>query len=297
MQLALPDLISKYLKYMENIESSSPLTIKAYSKDLEQAYSQVKTSPISIDSLWNHTRLGLNQWSRLSLASRNRKVATLKSFFNWLYQEKIIDKNYAHLLVCPKVPKKIPHFMSVDEVMSVIQFYSQTKNDLKHTREITLFILLYSGGLRISEACNLKWSAISFSQRRITILGKGNKERVLVLPEFCMDYLKNLKEKNFAEIGISEDYLFGADPLNPRAGFEMIRQCGKKSGLMNNLNPHALRHSFATHLLASGANLRILQKLLGHESLQATEKYTHLNIDTLARTMENTHPLGNLKTK
>lgn len=293
MSLPLRELIAKYLKYMENIESCSPLTLKAYSKDLEQAYAQVEKSHISIESLWNYTRLGLNQWSRLSLASRNRKVATLKSFFNWLYQEEYIDKNYSHLLVCPKVPKKIPHFMSVDEVMSVIQFYSKAENNIKNTKEVSLFILLYGGGLRISEACNLKWSAISFSQRKVSILGKGNKERVVIIPEFCIKYLENLKA--VSDLG---DYVFGADePLNPRTGFEMIRQCGKKSGLMNTLNPHALRHSFATHLLASGANLRILQKLLGHESLQATEKYTHLNIDTLARTMENTHPLGNLKIK
>ena len=291
MMLKLPNLISNYLKYMENIESCSPLTLKAYKNDLGQAYSQIPLGDLSVESLWNHTRLGLNQWSKLSLASRNRKVATLKSFFNWLYQEKYISQNYSHLLICPKVPKKIPHFMSVDEVMSVIQNYSLRNLDLKETKEITLFILLYGGGLRISEACHLKWSAITFSQRKVTILGKGNKERILVLPAFCIDHLLNLKQKH------RSDFLFAESALNPRTGFEMIRNCGKKAGLMNTIHPHALRHSFATHLLASGANLRVLQKLLGHDSLQATEKYTHLNIDSLARTMENNHPLGKVKLK
>lgn len=297
MILNLEELIPKYLKYLENIELCSAHTLKAYRIDLDQAYAQAEKKTLSQDMLWNHTRLGLNQWSRLSLASRNRKVATLKSFFNWLYQEKYIDKNYSHLLVCPKVPKKIPHFISVDEIMSVISFYTSRPLNLKETREIALFILLYAGGLRISEACNLKWSSISLSQRKMTILGKGHKERILVVPAFCIDHLENLKQKTLHEDGIETDYVFGSTPLNPRAGFEMIRNCGKKSGLMNILNPHALRHSFATHLLASGANLRVLQKLLGHESLQATEKYTHLNIDSLARTMENNHPLGNLKIK
>ncbi len=291
MTLNLPNLISNYLKYLENVESCSKLTIKAYINDLSQAYKPVLNQNLTVEALWNQTRLGLNQWSKLSLSSRNRKVATLKSFFNWLYQEKHINQNYSHLLICPKVPKKIPHFMSVDEVMSVIQHYSLRDLDLKETKEITLFILLYGGGLRISEACNLKWSAISFSQRRLTILGKGNKERILILPAFCIDHLQNLKKKHDSE------FLFAETALNPRTGFEMIRNCGKKAGLMNTIHPHALRHSFATHLLASGANLRVLQKLLGHDSLQATEKYTHLNIDSLARTMENNHPLGNIKLK
>ena len=296
MSLNLVELIANYLKYMKNIESCSALTIKAYRNDLKQAYqninSEISADLISTESLWNRTRLGLNQWSKLSLSTRNRKIATLKSFFNWLYQEKWIETNYAHLLICPKVPKKIPHFISVDEVMSVIHFYNSRTKDLKETRELCLFILLYSGGLRISEACQLKWSAVSLNDRKLIIRGKGNKERLLILPEFCIDHLKYLKQFTFKINAVHSDYIFSDQALNPRTGFEMIRTCGKKSGLISAINPHALRHSYATHLLASGANLRILQKLLGHDSLQATEKYTHLNIDSLARTMEKNHPLG-----
>lgn len=298
MALDLTHLIPNYLKYMENIESCSPLTIKAYQKDLYQAYQNAPDiAELTPEGLWNHTRLGLNQWSRLSLASRNRKVATLKSFYNWLYENKYVDSNKAHLLVCPKIPKKIPHFMSVDEVMSVIDHYTSRNIDLKELRELNLFVLLYSGGLRISEACQLKWSAISFSTRKISLRGKGNKERIIVLPAFCIEHLKVLKQISIKQLGHETDFVFAEVALNPRTGFEMIRTAGKKAGLMNTIHPHALRHSFATHLLASGANLRILQKLLGHDSLQATEKYTHLNIDSLARTMESNHPLGKLKLK
>ncbi len=295
MTLNMYNLIYKYLKYMDNIESSSKLTLKAYSNDLNQAFFDI-ISPekitdlnlVSEKQLWNEARLGLNRWSKLSLASRNRKIATLKSFFNWLYQDKYIDKNYSHLLICPKVPKKIPHFISIDEVLSVISFYSNRQLNTKEKNEIILFLLLYGGGLRISEACQLKWNQISFEQRKITVLGKGNRERIIVIPLFCIELLKELNKDPSV-------FVFGNAPLNPRAGFEMIRQCGKKVNLMNNLNPHALRHSFATHLLSSGVNLRILQKILGHESLQATEKYTHLSVDSLARTMQATHPLGKMK--
>jgi site-specific recombinase XerD len=297
MGLTICKEIPKYLKYMENIESSSTLTLKAYSLDLEQCFKSSflnniqEDEEISENELWNLCRLCLNQWSRLSLASRNRKIATLKSFYNWLYQEKKIEKNYAHQLVCPKVPHKIPHFISVDEILSIISFYSNKKLEKNEPYEIILFVLLYGGGLRISEACHLKWNQIDFYLRRVSILGKGNKERVIALPTFCITQLTNLKS-SLAEVN---DYIFGKHPLNPRLGFEYIRSCGRKAGLMSHLNPHSLRHSFATHLLSSGANLRILQKLLGHESLQATEKYTHLSIDSLARTLQASHPLGKIK--
>lgn len=298
MTKLLPDLISNYLKYMENIESASILTLKAYKIDLMQAYQDspyYKTAnlhPIkSDDELWFITRSVLQVWSHLSLSSRNRKVATLKSFFNWLYQERLIDKNYSHRLVCPKRAKKIPHFLSLDEITSVLSYFHKKDKTAHEEFELILFLLLYGGGLRISEACGLKWNHIHFTQRRLLIHGKGNKERIVILPDFCMQYL----ERYYNKSNIKTEYIFGEQPLNPRTGYNMIRSCGSKANLMNPLHPHALRHSFATHLLASGANLRTLQKFLGHESLQATEKYTHLNIDSLARTIDLKHPLSKLK--
>lgn len=297
MTLFLPDLIHNYLKYMENIESASVLTLKAYKTDLYQAYSgcpqfnQASSHPISSGhEIWLVTRPILNKWGELSLSSRNRKIATLKSFFNWLFQENHITKNYSHQLVCPKRPKKIPHFLSVDEVASILNYYSKAEKTEREQKELTLFLLLYGGGLRISEGCSLKWKDINLDERRLLIHGKGNKERVISLPQFCIDYLKK-----FQAAQTKHEYIFGDAPLNPRTGYDLIKTCGAKGNLLNPLHPHALRHSFATHLLASGANLRTLQKILGHESLQATEKYTHLNIDSLARTVEAKHPLSKMK--
>ena len=112
------------------------------------------------------------------------------------------------------------------------------------------------------------------------------------MPPVSFEVLNAWKKKSF-----NNEYVFGETALNPRTAYEMIRQSGARAGLLQPLHPHALRHSFATHLLSSGANLRTLQELLGHESLTATEKYTHLGIDQLARTMERVHPLGNNKLK
>jgi site-specific recombinase XerD len=300
MPIILSDIIPKYLQYMENIKSCSPLTIKAYLIDIKQIYTDQNTQQfiskqLSADELWLITRPALNSWGKLSIASRNRKTATLKSFFNWLYQENIIERNFSDLLICPKVSRKIPNFLSVDEVTSVIQSYSGRKLTHKELLQKNLFVLLYGGGLRISEACQLKWKSIDFSYRRVLILGKGNKERILILPEFCIQNLKYLKFENEIHYGIKTDFVFGDKPLNPRTGYQMISDAGAKAGLMNQIHPHSLRHSFATHLLSSGANLRTLQTLLGHDSLSATEKYTHLNIDALGRMMDARHPLSKRK--
>lgn len=291
MNHEIEQLIYKYLKYMENINSASTHTIKAYKIDLEQAYLNNFKFIVNQDNgteFFKLTRSAQTRWGPLSPASRNRKIATLKSFLSWLYQEQFLDRNFADQLICPKVPRKIPHFLSMDEVVSVLSFYKNKKTTSDSEKlEFNLFLVLYGGGLRIQEACQLKWSDINFNLRRLSILGKGNKQRLVILPQFCIDHLKNLKQ-----LQLTDDYIFDQKSLNPRKGYEMIRSMGQKAGLMKPIHPHSLRHSFATHLLSSGANLRTLQSLLGHESLQATEKYTHLSIDSLARLIDQAHPLS-----
>lgn len=285
----LTENIDKYLKYMTFVKSASPLTIKHYTLDLKQAFNYDKSSSLkkqmSEAELLATARGAFNQWAHLSLASRNRKAATLKSFFSWAFDEGLTEKDLSLQITCPKVPKKLPHFLSVDEALAVLKSFDSHK-DLP-LKEKVLFLLLYGGGLRVSEACNLKWADIQAAQKVLRVKGKGSKERVVALPTLTLEVLLRWKkESSFNE------YVFGEKALNPRTAYEMVRQSGLRAGLVKPLHPHALRHSFATHLLSSGSNLRTLQELLGHESLQATEKYTHLGVDQLARTMEKLHPLG-----
>lgn len=299
--------IDKYLKYMENIRSSSTHTLAAYSRDLAQTFPAEKVQKTwSEDELLSACRKAQTSWSHLSLSSRNRKSAALKSFFQWLFSEGITQKNWALQIIAPKVPAQLPHFISVDEVISILKVFtpeqnnsftqkeysSQADNFLNNHEEL-LFFLLYGGGLRISEACQIKWRDLSFATRSLRVIGKGKKERIVVLPEFVIkkmnDHYNRLK-KDFQIEAL--DYVFGKTPLNRRTGYQMIRNLGQKAGLQQGLHPHALRHSFATHLLTGGVSLRILQELLGHESLTATQKYTHLSMDNLARTMDSAHPLG-----
>lgn len=290
----LPENLDKYLKYMTFVKSASPLTLKHYQIDLRQTFKYENLSDLSKRTwtemdLLTAVREAFNNWANLSLASRNRKAATLKSFFSWAFDEGLTKRDLSIQVICPKVPRKLPHFLSVDEALAVLK--SLSENQDTHLKDKILFLLLYGGGLRISEACSLRWDQIQFQQKTLRLVGKGSKERVIALPGLVIKALNSWRKKNS-----ETEYVFGEQALNPRTAYEMVRQSGQRAGLLKPLHPHALRHSFATHLLTSGANLRTLQELLGHESLQATEKYTHLGIDHLARTMERMHPLGKLKT-
>lgn len=280
--LDLEKLIDKYMKSLDFIKSQSAHTKRAYALDLAQAFDASKKEKLTPEQLLSTAKQALLRWGKLSLASRNRKAATLKSFFNYLYDERILDQNFALQIHSPKVPKKLPNFISVDEAMAVIQSFRPEEQ-----KEKVMFLLLYGCGLRVSEACNIKWREVDFAQRVISVKGKGGKTRLVAMPQSLIAPLENFKT--------AKTYVWGEKPLDTRTAYEWIRSRGPKAGLIRPIHPHALRHSFATHLLSSGANLRTLQELLGHESLQATEKYTHLSVDHLARVMEKHHPLGGEK--
>ncbi|MGE3973478.1 MAG: tyrosine-type recombinase/integrase [Bdellovibrionales bacterium] len=292
-QNVINHLIGEFLEEQQLISQASPHTLRSYTSDLLQAFSlktlpprsRPKTPALTAEAqkiLLETCYKAQKRWSSLAFASRNRKSATLKSFLKWMYHKGYTNQNIAHRIHAPKVPKKIPHYISVDEVVALLHTLSKNK-EATHT-EKTLVLLLYGGGLRISEACNLKWNQVDLSAGVLRVKGKGSKERLIALPQLALQALKKMPH--------ASHYVFGEEPLSTRKGYEIIRQCGRRAGLLKPLHPHALRHSYATHLLTSGADLRTLQELLGHANLQATERYLHLSIDHLSRVMNKHHPLG-----
>lgn len=304
--------IDNYLKYMQNIKTCSPHTLRAYKKDLDGFFAPLKNSKSTTNDLRSYFSTQLLLLGRLSLASRNRKIGTLKSFLNWLYETHRIDSALSELYHSPKVPRKIPHFISFDEISGCLYFLSNQEQastmaeELLRRQQKLLFLLLYGAGLRISEGCQLKVKDINEFDRKIVVRGKGAKERIVVCPEFVWDEwaeYRNYVKTQLTSVPAKHDFIFFRyqnevfvdQPINERKGYDWIRFIGVRSGLTQSLNPHALRHSFATHLLNSGANLRVIQSLLGHSTLAATEKYTHLNLTQLYQTMETAHPLGKLK--
>lgn len=280
-------LVDNFMKYLENIKSASPHTRRAYSRDLSQALSNFS----SLEQFLKDLPQVQLRWKDLSSASRNRKAAALKSFLRFLAMEGLCNDEASRKVISPKVDQKLPHFISVDEALCVLEYLSRQiklnqenfdKQVLARQKEC-LFLLLYGGGLRVSEACQMKNRDISPSQRVARIQGKGGKERIVALPQRCFDALSSFQ---------SSLYVWGEEPLSPRKAYEWIRQMGHDANLLRPIHPHALRHSFATHLLRGGANLRCLQELLGHSSLSATQRYTQVSIDELGRTLETRHPLS-----
>jgi integrase/recombinase XerC/integrase/recombinase XerD len=295
------------LKYLSLQKTTSDHTSKSYANDLSQflaptgvrkiIYSSGTLGP-SFQIAWkerrDHSSTSTEQilslikssqarWAKMESSSKQRKVACVRGFLKWLLQESIVGEDFSMRMIAPKVRQKIPHFISVDEALSVIQ---KTPSGTKRV----LLLLLYGGGLRVSEACGLRWKDLVASARSIRVEGKGGRERVVALPEFCWKELQALER--------SAAYVLGGDrALSTRQAYQWVREAGESADLLKPLHPHALRHSYATHLLTSGADLRVLQELLGHRSLAATQKYTHMSLDHLARVMENHHPLSASKLK
>lgn len=323
--MSFTNLLDNFLKFQENIQSASSHTLKAYRIDLNQAFdtpenrnffqiptlnpskdldshkNSISQVTLSTEKLLEMARVAQNRWGNLSRASRNRKAATLKSFYSYLYDHDFISKDLSLWIICPQVPRKIPHFISVDEVIAVLKSFSDiSSNESSRSLNIRsceepndllkykiLFCLLYGCGLRISEACQLKPLDFRLNQKTLLVTGKGQKQRWVAIPNSLIPTLTDFIK--------SSKFIWGDQPLHPRVAYDWIKKCGIRAGLLKPIHPHALRHSFATHLLSSGANLRTLQELLGHESLVATEKYLHLGVEQLARTMETHHPLSKKK--
>lgn len=302
----LANLACKYLKYLTLQRTASEHTSKSYANDLGQFLSPIGVQKIlytsstlgpSFQITWKKTQVETSDftkqsvtlmrhiqdhWASFGPSTRNRKLAVLKGFLRWLFEEKHITEDLALRLVAPKVPQKLPHFISVDEALALLK--------TPHTPEVqVLLLLLYGGGLRVSEACTLRWRDLVEDSRSLRVAGKGGKTRIVTLPE--------LSWKSLVSLCRNGEFVFGETPLSTRKAYEWVRKAGAAAGLLKPLNPHALRHSYATHLLTSGTDLRVLQELLGHASLAATQKYTHLHMDHLARSIEKHHPLSASKVK
>ncbi|MDZ4677593.1 MAG: tyrosine-type recombinase/integrase [Oligoflexia bacterium] len=276
--MELSVIIPKYLEVIEKKFQSSE-TFRAYKSDIIQFFSQ----GISLNRpVIMKCALGL---TRFSPATRARKIAALKGFLHWAFDEGFIADDLASTFGKTKVPRKLPHYLSADEALLLWSEISKDKTSEGY-RDQLIFLLMYGAGLRVSETANAEVSRFSLEKNAIEVLGKGRKWRWVPLLEET--------KRVYAHVH-GEKYVFEGEndkPLNVRTLHRRIRQMGIKAGLSRPLHPHMLRHSFATHLLEGGANLRNIQELLGHSSLQTTERYTHVTIDKLAQTLEDKHPVN-----
>lgn len=232
--------------------------------------------------------------SEIGAYSQARIVSGIKAFFNYLLIEKEIIVNPAELLESPKLGRKLPDILSVEEIGEVIDQIDLSKPEGQRNR--AMLEVLYGSGLRVSELINLKISDISFNEDIILVTGKGNKQRLVPLGELAKKqiviYLEHIRPHIDIKKGF-EDYLFlnrRGRKLSRQMIFIVIRNQVEKLGISKNISPHTFRHSFATHLVQGGANLRVVQQLLGHASIITTEIYTHLNTDDLRKAILEFHP-------
>ena len=233
-------------------------------------------------------KLGINA------ASQARIISGLKSFFKYCLIENIIAKDPSVLLEAPKLKRALPDFLSFDEIENIISKIDLSTPD--GNRNKAILETMYSCGLRVSETVNLKLSALYLDIGFIRVIGKGDKERLVPIGSDAIKHIKIYRDNVRNHITIQknfEDILFLSKfgkSLSRVMIFYIIKDLAKKAGITKNISPHTFRHSFATHLVEGGADLRAVQEMLGHESITTTEIYTHLDRDYLRETLNRFHP-------
>ena len=282
--------IDRFINYLMIEKNFSSHTLVAYRKDLLEFDRFCKgVHPQMVDYLTLRRFLMYLHSRNLTKRSISRKISTLRSFFKFLIKENFIDKNPALLLLTPKIDKKLPVFLSEEEVKRLLEIPLDLKN-WRQIRDRAIMELIYSTGMRAQEVVNLNYEDIDFISEVIKVKGKGRKERLVPVGRIALEWLrkyKNLcpyKDKKAVFLNIR------GRRISTRSLRNIIKQFLKKASLYKNISVHSLRHSFATHLLNRGADLRTVQELLGHKNLSTTQIYTHLTTQKLRRLYNIFHP-------
>ena len=289
------DYIDKFIRYLEVERDVSAHTLRAYRKDLEDFFEYVKTEPDKIDMIDVRGFIAEQIKKGLNKTTVSRRLASIRSFFKFLCREGYIKSNPAKLVPNPKIPKLLPRFLSVDDVFSLVE--KPEGIGFIPVRDKAILELLYSSGLRVSELSGLNIDDLNIKGNLIKIRGKGKKERIVPVGSKAIDAIKSymidrmlLKSKDRA--------LFlnrMGTRLTDRGVRRIVVKYAKALTISGQIGPHTLRHTFATHLLQGGADLRVIQELLGHSSLSTTQKYTHLDITHLMDIYDKAHPFAREK--
>ena len=269
------------------------IDLKHFLQFLEQKKSTIEsTDHLLLRDFLNH----LYTERDLSKSSVSRKLACLKTFFKFMVREGRLKANPAELITSPRLPKKLPSFLGEAEAAAMIEMPKGTT--LKALRDRAILELLYASGLRVSELVGLNEDEIDMKQETVRVLGKGNKERIVPFGTFAASALRDyISKKRSLRISVAKES--GGLPafislrghrLSPRDVQRLVARVRLSLKTTRRVTPHTLRHSFATHLLERGADLRSIQELLGHESLSTTQKYTHVSIQHLKKEYDKAHP-------
>jgi len=280
--------LDKFFTYLEVEKNYSSHTALNYRIDLEEFAKFLGAASVETVG-YPDLRRFLAQLKGRNLKPRTlaRKLSSLRSFFKFLQREKIIQTNPAKLLVTPKLDKPLPHFMSEEEAVQIIEAPKTGK--INSPRDKAIFEILYSTGIRVSELVGLDVEDVDFIGNIIKVMGKGKKERLVPIGDQALDVLKEYLDHRKAE----HKFVFAnknGTRLTDRSVRNIINKYILEQAMAQHVTPHMFRHSFATHLLNHGADLRSVQELLGHVNLSTTQIYTHLTTDKLKKVYDQSHP-------
>jgi len=293
------EAIENYANYLRFEKNASENTIEAYVSDLQklQDFAEqnlMNITPVTIS--YEHLQEFLYQVSKINYSERTqaRWISSIKGFFSFLLEDELREDNPSALLETPKLGLYLPDTLSLEEIEKLISATDENTDLAKRNR--CMIEVLYGCGLRVSELTELQISNINFKENYLKIQGKGDKVRFVPLADYTADFIKNYINNIRSKQKINpkhSDILF----LNSRGAqisrqmvFLIIKEIVRKAGIQKNISPHTFRHSFATHLLQNGADLRFIQEMLGHSSITTTEIYTHLNTEELHETILKYHP-------
>jgi len=291
---------SKHLKSFENYLNLelglSKHSILAYSRDLEQLadfYKDFDPKNLKKEQI---TSFLYEIAKLLDPKTQARKLSSIRQFYNYLIINNFLEINPCESIESPKFSRKIPDTLSIEEIDQLVDSIDYSSEQAYRNRAI--LETLYGCGLRVSELVELRFSNLSFDQEIIRVHGKGNKDRIIPIAPFTLDCIKDYIEIERSHLSIKSDYedhVF----LNRRGAkltrvmiFTIVKNLGIKLNLNKTISPHTFRHSFASHLLASGADLLAIQKMMGHESITTTEVYLHIDQSKVKEILESHHPRG-----
>lgn len=288
----MKDYIDKFIRYLDLEKGASSHTLRAYRKDLREFSESVKCEPNNLDIIDLRGFIAGQIQKGLNKTTVSRRLSSIRSFFKFLYREGYMKTNPAKLVSNPKVPKLLPRFLSVDDVFSLVE--KPEGIGFLPARNRAVLELLYSSGLRVSELSGINTDDIHIKECLIKIKGKGKKERIVPIGSKAIDAMKSYIIERML-LKSKERALFlnrMGKRLTERGVRRIVVKYARAIGIHGRIGPHTLRHSFASHLLQGGADLRVIQELLGHASLSTTQKYTHLDITHLMDVYDKAHPLA-----
>ena len=285
-------MIEKFLRHLEIERGMSGHTLRAYRKDLEEFAAYAPKDADDIEMIDVRGFVAQQIKNGLTKTTAGRRLSAVRSFLTYLTREGYLKVNPAKLVTTPKAERHLPKFLSVDDVFALIE--RPDTIGFIHVRDKAILELLYSSGLRVSEVCGLNVEDINTREGLVKVKGKGRKERIVPLgtkaAEAIRGYMteKILLKKKSKTLFLNKS----GTPLSERSIRRIVVKYSRLIGVSGQIGPHTIRHTFASHLLQAGADLRVIQELLGHASLSTTQKYTHLDITHLMDIYDSAHPLS-----